>query len=158
MEHTLKPNKPPKFPGYYFFVNLRNGVLDIVSVFEGYREKKVLLYAFINDERIYTEDELSNELHFYHAHISIPEKLINASSSYKRFLNAKKDVKETQDNSEFKLGQKVKVWDYDSSKKHIAFYAGKNNDSYEYRYLAKMEGSVQIFAWIHCEAYDCEED
>ena len=158
MEHTLKPNQPPKVPGYYFFIDLRNGALDVVSVFEGYREKKILLYAFINDERIYAEDELSDKLHFHHAYISIPEELINASSSYKRFLNAKKDVKETQWNSEFKFGQKVKVWDESSCNKRKAIYVGKKDDSCEYRYFAIIEGNVHTNAWKHCEAYNCEEN
>lgn len=153
MEHTLTPNKPPKFPGYYFFIDLRNGTLDIISVFEGYREKKILLYAFINDEKIYTEDELSDKLHFHHAYISIPEELINASSSYKRFLNAKKDVRETEEsNQKLEFGQKVHVWDGGNIKVNAIFIEKVKGSDFPYKAIGKESHSID--RWIHCEAYE----
>ena len=152
MEHTLTPNKPPKFPGYYFFIDLRDGTLDIVSVFEAYKGKKVLQYAFFNDEKIYSEDDVLSKLHFNYCCITIPEELAEQSLSYMRFLNAKKDSEEVESSSEFESCQKVLVWD--DSKKYHAIYIGKNDTESVYKYAAIRKGHWCVQYWKHCEA--CE--
>ena len=94
---SLHPNQPPKIPGYYWFIDLRNGIVDIVSVFEGYKVKRRLLYTFFNDDEIYTETGLCEYYHYFYKSIEIPNNLLAEQTMLMALIHNTKDFKKEDD-------------------------------------------------------------
>ena len=75
---VFEPNNPPNRIGHYWYCDLDNNSIDIVSVTESYKNgSRCLFYTFFNDNNIYLKDQLDKRFYFFDKEIYIPAEVIN---------------------------------------------------------------------------------